>query len=197
MMAPSKVHSVANMSLSAVCCLLSAVCCLLSAVCCLLSAVCCLLSAVCCLLSAVCCLLSAVCCLLSAVCCLLSAICYQNASHLLQVSFFGSGALHPMWLRNFCKAACTAKPFRCHPAMVSSKTSLRLLLSMPPRLLLADHQLPDASQVQDLACSSCSSHLYSPTQHVLHGACDDRTTCVLLCHDYLCSGCVVGWPCMP
>ena len=105
---------------------------------------------------------------------------HERASCLLQVSSFGSGALHPMWLRSSCKAACTAKPFRCHPAMVSSRTSLRLLLSMLPRLLPADHQLLDASQVPDLTYSSCSSHMHSPMQHVLHGACDVRTNCVML-----------------
>jgi len=112
-------------------------------------------------------------CTLSYTCIAISYTCHKCASCLLQVSSFGSGALHPMWLRSSCKAACTAKPFRCHPAMVSSKTSLRLLLSMLPRSLPADHQLLDASQVPDLTYSSC-------IQHVLHGACDVRTICVML-----------------
>ncbi len=90
--------------------------------------------------------------------------CHNRASYLLQVLSFGSGALHPMWLRSSCKAACTAKPSRCHPAMVSSKTSLRLLLSMLPRSLPADHQLLGASQVRDLTCCSCISHMYSPEE---------------------------------
>ena len=95
--------------------------------------------------------------------CRVSYICHKHASRLLQVSSFGSGALHPMWLRSSCKAACTAKPSRCHLATVSSKTSSHLLLSMLPRLLPADHQLPDASQVPDL---TCSCHMYSPMHHV-------------------------------
>jgi hypothetical protein len=92
--------------------------------------------------------------------------CHKRASYLLQVSSFGSGALHPMWLKSSCKAACTAKLSRCHPAMVSSKTSSHLLLSMLPRSLRADHRLLDASQVPDLTCSSCSSHMHSPMHYI-------------------------------
>ena len=109
--------------------------------------------------------------------CHISYTCHKCPLCLSQVSSFGSGGLHPMWLRSSCKAACTAKPFRCHPATAFSKTSLRLLLSMLPRSLLADHQLLDASQVTDLTCSSCSSIMHSPMQHVLHDAYDDIIVC--------------------
>lgn len=65
----------------------------------------------------------------------------------LQVSFSGSGVLLPTSPRSSCRVAGTARPSKCPPAMVSSKTSSRLLLSTLPRSLSPGPLSLGASQV--------------------------------------------------